>query len=258
MNLTFRLKSFFEFLGKFYFFVLDNFLSLREKFFVKAFFEQLYTVGVESFGVVTLTGIFTGMVFVVQVGFNFTQMGAQSYIGGIVALALMRELSPVLVAIIIAGRVGSAMAAEIGTMKISEQIDALKMLSVNPFSYLTMPRILATVIMMPILVIYSNFLGMVGGALVAVYQVGITLALYKNSIIYWVEKYDLFSGLFKALIFGFIIAAISCFKGVETEGGAKGVGQAATSAVVISITSILVVNYFVSVLLKYVYIFLYE
>ncbi|MFA5478860.1 MAG: ABC transporter permease, partial [Candidatus Muiribacteriota bacterium] len=135
-----KINSFFLYLGGLFSFFLSFVNSvLSERFFLDVFMYEINSVGVKSFGVVALAGLFTGMVFVVQVGFNFMNMGAQSYIGGVVALAILRELSPVLVSIIVAGRVGSAMAAEIGTMKISEQIDALKMLSVNPFSYLVTP-----------------------------------------------------------------------------------------------------------------------
>ncbi|PLX18735.1 MAG: hypothetical protein C0601_03945 [Candidatus Muiribacterium halophilum] len=247
-----------EALGELLFFLKSNILALyRERFYWDQLISELYSIGVRSLGVVTLAGLFTGMVFVVQVGFNFMKMGAQSYIGGVVALALFRELSPVLVSIIIAGRVGSAMAAEIGTMRISEQVDALVMLSVNPFSYLTVPKILASIIMVPILVIYADFVAVLGGAFVAVSQVGITLVSFQNSIIQWVERYDLMSGIFKAIVFGFVISLISCFNGIRTSGGAKGVGNASTTSVVLSIISILVLDYFLAVFLKYFYVFMY-
>jgi len=254
-----KINSFFLYLGGLFSFFLSFVNSvLSERFFLDVFMYEINSVGVKSFGVVALAGLFTGMVFVVQVGFNFMNMGAQSYIGGVVALAILRELSPVLVSIIVAGRVGSAMAAEIGTMKISEQIDALKMLSVNPFSYLVTPKVLACFLMVPVLTVFSDFVGITGGAFVAVSQVGISYTSYTNSIVLWVEKYDILSGVFKAGIFGFVIALISCYNGVITEGGAKGVGKAATSSVVLSIISILVLDYFLSVFLKYFYVFLYH
>ncbi|MFW5782134.1 MAG: MlaE family ABC transporter permease [Candidatus Muiribacteriaceae bacterium] len=253
------MKIFFEYLGGLWEFFTKNVRSLfRERFYTDMFMNEVYSIGVRSFGVVALAGVFTGMVFVIQVGFNFMEMGAQSYIGGIVALALFRELSPVLVSIIIAGRVGSAMAAEIGTMKISEQIDALKMLSVDPYSYVSIPKIMASLIMLPVLVVFSDFVGILGGAVVAVHQVGISLASYKNSIIMWVEKYDLLSGLFKAVVFALVISLVSCYNGFRTKGGAKGVGNAATFSVVLSIISVLVLDYFLTVFLKYFYTLLFE
>ncbi|MGM0607879.1 MAG: MlaE family ABC transporter permease [Candidatus Muiribacteriota bacterium] len=254
-----KLYSMFCYLGDLYYFLKNIFSVLKkENFYFESFFAELYSIGVKSFGVVTLAGIFTGMVFVIQVGYNFMQMGAQSYIGGVVALSILRELSPVLVSIIVAGRVGSAMAAELGTMKISEQIDALKMLSVNPTAFLIIPKITASLIMIPVLVIYTDFLGIAGGAVVAVYQVGISLTSYTNSIVTWVEKYDIISGVWKALFFGFIISFISCFNGINTRGGAKGVGQAATFSVVVAITAILISDYFLSVFLRYFYVLLYH
>jgi phospholipid/cholesterol/gamma-HCH transport system permease protein len=260
MNLYFNwVVSFFEYFGGIYKFLLKNSRALvQERFFFNVFFNEIYSIGVKSFGVVTLAGIFTGMVFVIQVGFNFMKMGAQSYIGGVVGLAILRELSPVLVSIIVAGRAGSAMAAEIGTMKITEQIDALKMLSVDPYAFVSLPKILASIIMVPVLVVYSDFVGLVGGAFVAVSQVGISLVSYKNSIIMWVENYDIVSGLFKALVFGFVISLVSCFNGFKTTKGAKGVGESATFSVVISIISILVLDYFLTVFLKYFYFLVYE
>ncbi|MCK9474778.1 MAG: ABC transporter permease [Candidatus Muirbacterium halophilum] len=260
MSIFFKsIVSMFEYLGGIYIFLLNNIRALfNERFYYKVLFLEIYSIGVKSFGVVTLAGIFTGMVFVIQVGFNFMKMGAQSYIGGVVALAILRELSPVLVSIIVAGRAGSAMAAEIGTMKITEQIDALKMLSVDPYAYISLPKILASIIMLPILVIYSDFVGLAGGAFVAVSQVGISLVSYKNSIIVWVENYDIGSGLFKAIIFGFVISLVCCFNGFRTTKGAKGVGESATFSVVISIISILVLDYFLTVFLKYFYFLVYE
>lgn len=254
-----KIRDFFLYLGGIYDFFNENTRALfHERFFINVFLNEIFSIGVKSFGVVTLAGIFTGMVFVVQVGFNFMKMGAQSYIGGVVGLAILRELSPVLVSIIVAGRAGSAMAAEIGTMKITEQIDALKMLSVDPYSYVSLPKILASIVMVPILVIYSDFVGILGGAFVAVTQVGISLVSYKNSIMVWVENFDIGSGLFKAVIFGFIISLVSCYNGFMTVKGAKGVGESATFSVVISIISILVLDYFLSVFLKYYYFLVYE
>ena len=216
---------------------------------VKDLIAQMSVIGVDSLFMVSVTGLSTGMVLVVQMGNQLAKMGAESYVGGIVALSLARELAPNLTAIVVAGRIGSAMAAEIGTMAVTEQIDALNTLAVSPIKYLFVPRILATAIMLPILVIFTNIIGIVGGSFVAVAQVNISLITFKESILVNLAMRDIIGGLLKSVFFGMIIGMVGCYKGFKTYGGAEGVGKATTSAVVLSIMLILLSNYFLSVLI---------
>ncbi len=215
---------------------------------VKTVLEQLNEIGVNSMPVITICSLFTGMVLVVQVGKQFASLSAENYIGGTVGLSLTRELAPLLAGVVIAGRNGSAMAAEIGTMKVTEQIDALLVLSTNPISYLVVPRVMACAVMLPVLTIFANIIGLLGGALVAITQVGITFALFSNSVVQKVTVDDFVSGIIKAFFFGILIGIIACYKGLTCEGGAEGVGRATTGSVVAIITSLLVVNYFLSCL----------
>ena len=217
------------------------------RFSFKNLLDQMSRIGVDSLSMVAITGISTGAVLVVQIGYQFAQMGAQSYVGGVVSLAMARELAPILTSIVVAGRVGSAIAAEIGTMKITEQIDALETLATNPVDYLVVPRFWGCAIMLFMLTIFTNVVGMIGGSIVAVHQIGLTLISFRDSILHMLMIQDLMGGLFKAMIFGGIIAIIGCYKGFTTEGGAEGVGQSTTSAVVVSIMMILAVNYFLTV-----------
>lgn len=217
------------------------------RFDVKNLMDQMSRIGVDSLSMVMITGTSAGAVLVVQIGYQFAQMGAQSYVGGVVSLAMARELAPILTGIVVAGRVGSSIAAEIGTMKITEQIDALETLATNPVDYLVVPRFWGCTIMLFMLTIFTNVVGMIGGSIVAVYQIGLTLTSFVDSILHLMLIQDLIGGLFKAAIFGAIIAIIGCYKGFETEGGAEGVGKSTTDSVVVSIMLILAVNYFLTV-----------
>jgi len=210
------------------------------------FLQVLNLVGVQSLPLISFTALFSGMVLVVQVGNQFMELGAETYIGGVVGLSLTRELSPLMVSIILAARIGSSMAAELGTMKVTEQIDALQVMATNPVHFLVVPRVLACAIFTPILVVYSNAVGIAGGLAVAVMQIGCNYSLFMESLVNMVEVHDLFSGMMKSVAFGFIVAIVGCYKGLSTKGGAKGVGSATTESVVIIITSILVFNYFFS------------
>lgn len=216
-------------------------------FSTKNLMDQMSRIGVDSLSMVAITGFATGAVLVVQIGYQFAQMGAQSYVGGVVSVSMARELAPILTAIVVAGRVGSSIAAEIGTMKITEQIDALETMATNPVDYLVVPRFWGCTIMLFLLTIFTNVIGIIGGSIVAVHQIGVTLTTFENSILHMLKIYDLAGGLLKAGIFGAIIAIIGCYKGFTTEGGAQGVGQSTTSAVVVSIMMILIVNYFLTV-----------
>jgi len=210
---------------------------------------QMKRIGNESLAMVSITALATGMVLVVQTGSQFVRMGAESYVGGIVALTQARELSPILTAIVVAGRIGSAMAAEIGTMKVTEQIDALETMAVSPIRFLVVPRLIAGVIMLPFLTIYANVIGILGGLFVAVAQINISMVSFRESVISQLGVTDIMGGLLKALIFGLIISIIGCYKGFTTKGGAEGVGESTTGSVVTAIMIIFVCNYFLSVLI---------
>jgi phospholipid/cholesterol/gamma-HCH transport system permease protein len=215
----------------------------------KEIFKQMEEVGIRSFPVVTITSAFTGMVLALQSFTGFKRFGAETMVGTVVALSMTRELGPVLTGLMVSGRVGSAMAAELGTMRVTEQIDALFTLGTNPIQYLIVPRFLATTLMLPVLVIFSDVIGIVGGYLVSVQILGTNPTLYFRRTWDFLELSDLYSGLLKAIFFGMIIATISCYQGFSTEGGAVGVGRATTRAVVIASLMILISNYFITAVL---------
>lgn len=221
---------------------------LREnRFMFGTLIDQMSRIGVDSLPMVAITGFSTGAVLVVQIGYQFSQMGAQRYVGGVVSLAMARELAPILTAIVVAGRVGSAIAAELGTMKVTEQIDALETMATNPVDYLVVPRFWACTIMLGILTVFTNVVGMVGGSVVAINQIGLTMMTFRDSILTNLKIEDLLGGIFKAVIFGAIIGVIGCYRGFTTEGGAEGVGKSTTGSVVLSIMLILAANYFLTV-----------
>jgi len=210
---------------------------------------QMVHLGVDSLPIVLLTILFTGMVITLQIAHEFIKYGAQSSIGGIVAVSMLRELAPVLTGVVVAGRVGAAIAAEIGSMKVTEQIDALRVMAVNPIQYLVVPRLIACIIMVPILVIFADVIGTVGGYLVATLYSGIGSFTYLNSINIFAEAHDVIGGLVKAMFFGGVIAIVGCYKGLTAEEGAVGVGRATTASVVSSIIIIFISNYFLSMIL---------
>ena len=209
-------------------------------------FKQMEEVGVKSIPVTLITAIFTGMVLALQSYTGFKRFNAESLVGTVVALSLTRELGPVLTALIVAGRAGSAMAAELGTMKVTEQIDALYTLASDPLQFLIVPRILAGIIMLPILTILADTVGIFGGYLVSVKLLGANPVIYIRRTFDHLELNDLNVGLFKSAVFGLIIALIGCYKGFYTEGGAEGVGSATTGTVVISDMLILISDYFLT------------
>jgi phospholipid/cholesterol/gamma-HCH transport system permease protein len=211
--------------------------------------KQMEEVGVRSFPVVVITAAFTGMVLALQSFTGFKRFNAESMVGTVVALSMTRELGPVLTGLMVSGRVGSAMAAELGTMRVTEQIDALYALATNPIKYLIVPRFLAAILMLPILVIFADVIGMFGGYLVSVQVLGTNPTLYIRRTWDYLEFNDLMSGLLKAVCFGMIVALISCYQGFSAQGGAEGVGRATTKAVVISSLAILISNYFITVIL---------
>ncbi|NJK34587.1 MAG: MlaE family lipid ABC transporter permease subunit [Oscillatoriales cyanobacterium SM2_2_1] len=221
-------------------------LVLYRRFHWRNVKEQMAIVGTESLLITLITASFVGGVFTIQVAKEFINFGAQQAIGGVLAIALSRELSPVLTGVIIAGRVGSAFAAEIGTMRVTEQIDALYVLRTDPVDYLATPRLLACVLMMPILTILSLITGMTGGMLISQNLYGITQGMFLDSVRNFLQPWDLVSALLKASIFGGLIAVIGTNWGLTTTGGAKGVGESTTTAVVTCLLAIFVSNFVLS------------
>lgn len=212
----------------------------------KLILAQAEEVGVQSLPVVLLTALFTGMVLALQSYIVFHRFAAESMIGVVVSLSMVRELGPVLVGLMVAGRVGAAFAAELGTMRVSEQIDALWTLSTDPLRYLIMPRVIAAVLMMPLLVIVSDFIGIYGGYAISVYVMDQNPTVYMEMSTQYMELMDFYSGLVKAGFFGLLIGIIGCAEGFNCKGGAAGVGRATTRAVVIACMSILVSDYFLT------------
>lgn len=196
--------------------------------------SQMRKIGIDSLFIVSLCSLFVGIVLVFQSAYQMQKLGAERFIAHLVALSMCRELGPVFTALIIAGRAGASISAELGTMKVTEQIDALQTMATDPIKYLVTPRLLALATMVPLLTIYANFIGMLGGYMVAVWKLGITSSMYISSTFEALALKDVFSGLFKSLIFAIIICTVSCFEGLNARGGAEGVGKATTLAVVVS------------------------
>jgi len=211
--------------------------------------QQLEEIGVRSMPVVSLTAAFGGLVFGFQMYISFHRYigaGSEAYGGPIITLGLAKELIPILVGLMISGRVGSSMAAEIGTMKITEQIDALHSLGANPVRYLVVPRALAAFFMMPCLVLYGDIIGIAAGFFYNVVVMGVNRIVYVQNTTQYLELWDVMTGLIKAAVFGVVIAIVGCWQGMKTEGGAEGVGRATTRTVVISSITILILNFFMS------------
>jgi phospholipid/cholesterol/gamma-HCH transport system permease protein len=208
--------------------------------------QQMIDIGYYSLPVVGLTAIFSGMVLALQSYTGFARFSAESAIANVVVLSITRELGPVLAGLMVAGRIGASMAAEIGTMRVTEQIDALSTLSTNPFKYLVVPRLLAGLLMLPLLVLVADIIGVFGGYLVSVYKLGFNAGVYINSTMEFVQPLDVISGLVKASVFGFIIALMGCYNGYYSKGGAQGVGAATTNAVVSASILILITNYIIT------------
>ena len=233
------------------FMLLCNTITLifQRPFNLKGIFKQMEEVGIKSIPVVLITGVFTGAVLALQSYTGFKRFNAEAFVGTVVALSITRELGPVLAGLMVSGRVGSSMAAELGTMQVTEQIDALYTLAVNPVKYLIVPRLLAALIMMPVLVIFADLIGIAGGYFVSVRVLGSNPYIYMERTWSYLELNDIYSGLLKACVFGIIIATISCYQGFYTRGGAEGVGKATTKAVVLSCLLILIFNYIITALL---------
>jgi phospholipid/cholesterol/gamma-HCH transport system permease protein len=216
---------------------------VRPPFYGRLFLRSLLDIGYFSLPVVALTAVFTGMVLALQSYTGFSRFSAQSAVANLVVLSVTRELGPVLAGLIVAGRVGAAMAAELGTMRVTDQVDALTTLSTNPMKYLVAPRLLAGIIALPLLVVIADILGVMGGFIVSTMKLGFNVSVYLTNTVNFVQTQDVVSGLVKAGVFGFLIALMGCYQGYNSKGGAQGVGAATTAAVVSASILILAFDY---------------
>lgn len=234
-------------LGEFIIFVGNTIANcVTPPFYPRLIFRQFLQIGYFSLPVVGLTAIFSGAVLALQSYSGFSRFNAESTIATVVVLSITRELGPVLAGLMVAGRVGASIAAEIGTMKVTEQIDALRTLSTNPFKYLIAPRVIAGTLMLPLLVLIADIIGVMGGYLVSVHSLGFSPGPYITNTFKYLERIDVVSGLVKAGFFGFIISITGCYCGYNSKRGAEGVGVATTNAVVVSSILILLLNYFIT------------
>ena len=208
--------------------------------------EQLYVTGIKSLGVISVVGMFTGMILALQTGLELRKFGQEVNIGAAVMITMLREMGPFMTAMILSASVGSAMAAELGTMVVSEEIAALEVMSIPPVRFLVMPRLVAMMVMTPLLTFYACMLGSFGGGIVGYTQLGVSFAAYFDNATRWADNKDLYIGLFKSFVFGVMITIISCHQGFATSEGAVGVGRATRRSVIIAFLSLLVVGYIIT------------
>jgi phospholipid/cholesterol/gamma-HCH transport system permease protein len=223
--------------------------TLRRPPQVRVVLDQLHEVGVRSLSIVNLTAVFTGMVMALQLGYFLSRFGAKIFVSKIVGLAIVSELGPVLTALMIGGRVGAGMAAELGTMKVTEQVDALRSLGADPLRYLVAPRLLAITIMLPLLTGMADFIGVVGGMIIAKTELNVQPSFYVTSLVQFMTLTDIARSLVKGVVFATIIGSIACYNGLSAEGGADGVGRATTRTVVVSSINILIADFFLTKLM---------
>lgn len=214
-------------------------------------FHQMVLMGVDSLGIIILVGTSVGMVLALQAAYQLKQFGAVLYTGSLVSVSITRELGPLVAAIVISGRIGARMAAELGTMKVQEEVDALTTMGLNPIRYLIVPRCIALMVMLPCLTVITDIFGMIGGFLIGTLGVGINPYIYYAKTFDALVAKDVYSGLVKSGIFAMLIALVSCHQGLSVEGGADGVGKATTQAVVISIVLIIVVDCLATAIIYY-------
>ena len=215
-------------------------------------FEQMAKIGVDSLPIVFLISMFTGMVLALQSAYQLQRFSAEMYMASLVAFSMTRELGPVLTALIVAGRVGASITAELGTMKVTEQLDAMETLATNQVKYLVVPRFLALIIVLPLLTVYADIVGVLGGYLVGVYKLGVSHSMYMKNTWQPLKYKDVFTGLIKSFFFGIIICIVACYEGMTAEGGAEGVGRSTTSSVVVSFILIIASDCFFTALFYFV------
>ncbi len=231
-------------------FTLLSWLTLRAalgpRFPARETLRQLEAIGARSTTIVVLTALFTGMVLALQTGFALARFGAKPYLGSVVGLSLARELGPVLTALMVGGRVGAGITAEIGAMQVTEQVDAIRSMGADPVRKLVLPRVVAATLALPLLTVFADILGVLGGLLIATSQFGISSHFYMETIYSLVNAQDFLSGISKTFVFGWIIASVGCFFGLETSGGTVGVGRATTRTVVVASISVLIADFFLT------------
>lgn len=215
--------------------------------------RQIDIIGVGSVGVAVVAALFTGMVLALQTAVNMARFGAENYVGPVVALSILRELGPVLTAILVGGKVASGITAEIGSMRVTEQIDALRAIGVNYIKRLVVPRILAALIVFPLVTTLADAMGLVGGMLVVVFERDVDAYLYWNTIAYWVVLKDFLTGLAKSVVFGVLVALIGCHNGLATSGGTEGLGRSTTATVVQVAMAVIISDFFLTRLLLYLF-----
>lgn len=216
-------------------------------------FEQAKKAGLDSLPLVSLTALFIGFIFALQTAYFMQRIGSELYIASLVALSIVRELGPVITALVVAGRVGASITAELGSMQVTEQIDALETFATNPVKYLVVPRFIALSLMLPILTLYADAIGILGSYLICVFRLGISSSIYLR--VTWEALFykDLFNGLFKTIFFGMIIALVSCYEGFNVKGGAEGVGKATTRSVVFSFIMIIIADCIFTALFYFIF-----
>ncbi|HEY7215790.1 MAG TPA: ABC transporter permease [Thermoanaerobaculia bacterium] len=219
---------------------------IRPPYEIGLWIRQMEQIGVRSLGVASVTTIFTGMVLALQTALSLPSLGIKYYIGSVVSKSLVRELGPVLTALIVGGRIGSGMTAEIGTMKVTEQIDALRSMATDPVKKLVVPKLVATLVMLPALTVIGDALGILGGLIVATYTLNLTPGLYLNDVFDSLNLGDVASGIAKSFFFAYFIAVVGCYNGLNTTGGADGVGRATTNTVVVAAILVLVSDFFLT------------
>ncbi len=228
------------------FFVHAIYTAISKPTTMQSFLQQIECIGIDSINIVILTGTFSGMVFALQSYIGFSRIGGEQFIGSVTALGMARELGPVLTGLMVTARACSAIAAELGTMRITEQIDALITLRINTFAYLIVPRILAGIFVLPCLTMFSTIFGVTGGYIVVTHVLNLSGEQYIANITQFCQMNDVIGGLIKSAFFGLILTWVGCYKGYYTFGGARGVGRATTQAVVLSSVLILITNYFLT------------
>lgn len=219
---------------------------LRPPFEIRSWIDQMELVGVRSLGVAFITTLFTGMVLALQTAYSLPELGVKYYIGTVVSKSLVRELGPVLIALVVGGRIGAGMTAELGTMKVSEQIDAMRSMATDPVKKLVVPKLAATLVMLPVLTVLGDVMGILGGLLIAVWQLDLSAGFYLNDVLSALTLQDVVSGVGKSFFFAYFITIIACHRGLTARGGADGVGRATTDTVVQASIMVLVSDFFLT------------
>lgn len=253
INIGAKTLNLLKYMGAVCLLAVDAFMKIfKPPFRIKDTIKQMARIGVESLPIVSLISLFTGMVLALQSAYQMQKISAEMYIASLVAFSMTRELGPVLTALIVAGRCGASITAELGTMRVTEQIEALETMATNPVNYLVVPRLWALLLMMPVLTIYSDIIGIIGGYIIGRYKLHITHHMYHRMTFDPLKHKDIYSGLLKSVIFAIIICVIACYEGLNTKEGAEGVGKATTSSVVRSFILIIAADCLLTALLYFI------